>query len=239
MTVQARRRAFTLLETAVAMFLFVLVLGIVFRVLVLNRRSLERPAAAARLTQELLKAQKSLRQDLEGTKLSTVCVYPHPGAPFEPPGISFISCRAVHDDSVDFEMGAVKWQKHIFYTVAPDPGDSRFCVLHRCEIVMPGYPSTAPKSAAIGPAEAMARAVKKRAVARGIVTPHSAFPRQGLSFGARGGFDAYFADAAGFRSETDSWDYRIVAVELTVAELSKATGRLSVLRYPLRITPRN
>ena len=105
------RRGFTLVELLIYAFLMVILLGVVFRMAIANRRQMERPAASFRIHQDFLSVGKVIRQDLEETSIGSVVIYPNDDFPKEPPGMAMLSARDKNGVFQSTPQGTPLWQK--------------------------------------------------------------------------------------------------------------------------------
>jgi type II secretory pathway pseudopilin PulG len=233
-----RRKAFTLVELVIYMFLMVVLLGIVFRMAIVNRRQMEKPAAGFRAVQTFLSLQSILNRDLQETDLSTVRIYPNPRFPGAPPGMSLASPRGLADDAVKMTpQGGVLWQKIIYYYVMPDPSRPGTGRLVRKEGLVPGLPSTKPVASAFEPSVAGFDRGRRRFVATNILLANQEIPQLKLSLGRHGGFEAVFMDGEGKTSPAYTPRHPLIVLNLTVREISPATGKPTVMRYQVRACP--
>jgi len=235
-----RQGGVSLIELSIYMFLLVVVLGIVFRMAILNRRQIEKPAASFRIQQDLLSVQEILRRDLTETNLSTVRIFPNPDFPDAPPGMSLISPRGIKDDEIQTtQFGNPYWQKIIYYTLEKDPDRQGVGRLVRKENVIAGLPSAQPKASPEEPSKADYDPETRKVVARYVLLPNQKVPQLGLDLKEQGGFEVFFMDPDGNRSITDSQNHPIVGIDLFLREISSSTGETTVMKYPVRVYPRH
>jgi hypothetical protein len=235
-----QKKGFSLVELMVYAFLTVLILGVVFRMMVLNRRQMERPAATFRTQQELLTAHRYLERDIEETRLSSIRIYPNSSHPNALPGISLSSPRSIEDDSLKLSpTGFPVWQKTVYYFLEKDPRRPSSARLVRREGVISGYPSAVPLASYHEPARAPFNRRRERVVARSLLLPMESIPLLSRRLGPAGGFEAYFSDAWGRRSLDDFRNYRMLSVILWAGSVSQTTGKPTVLNYPIQVVPRN
>jgi len=232
---------FSLVEMLIYAFLLLLILGVVFRMAIQGRRSSERPMASYRLQQNLMAAQKYLQQDLRETRLCTIRIYPNPSNPAAKPGISMASPRSIATgDLMLTPSGTPLWQKIVYYCLENDPGNAATGSLIRKEGSLPGLPSANPVASAYEPSQAPCDKKHCRTVAKCIYMPGRVIDILGKDLKETGGFVAYFSDAAETRkSATDYQSCHLVNVILIAGETSQATGKLTVLEYPVKVVPRN
>lgn len=222
------------------MFLAVILLGIVVRMVTLNRKQMEKPAASFRIQQEVLALQEFLRRDLKETHLSTVRIYPNSDYPNEPPGISMVSNRTLlQDEAMTTSAGHPYWQKTVYYTLEDDPDREGTGRLVRMEGVTSGLPSTSPKADSKPPSQATIDPRRKKVLSRFIVMPNEKLPGLNKTTTDQGGFEASFIDEEGDSSRTDFLQHPIVNVNLIFMEKSASTGKPTIMNYEIRMYPEN
>lgn len=235
-----KKRGFSLFELVIYAFLLAVILGIVFRMAIFNRRTFEKPAASFRIQQDLMSIQEQLRRDLEETHLSTVKIFPADPNSTDPPGISMISPRDIVKDEIQTTpSGTPNWQKIIYYYVEKDPDRPETGRLVRREGTIPGLPSANPSASPYKPNEAPHESKRGRIAARHIMLPNDAAKEINLKLGNQGGFEANFMNHNGEKSRTDYQHNHIVVVNLTAKEISKSTGKPTVLGTEIRVCPRH
>lgn len=237
---RVKQRGFSLFELVIYSFLLAVILGIVFRMAIFNRRTFGKPAASFRIQQDLMSIQEQLRRDLEETHLSTVRIFPDNPASADPPGISMISPRDIVKDEIQTTpSGTPNWQKIIYYYMEKDPDRPETGRLVRHEGVIPGLPSANPAASDFKPNEAPHEAKRSRIAARHIMLPNDSAKEINLTLGNQGGFEANFMDQNGDKSRTDYQHKHVVLVNLTAKEISKSTGKPTVLGTEIRVYPRH
>ncbi|MFH0802331.1 MAG: hypothetical protein V2A78_08120 [bacterium] len=235
-----REKGFSLVELMIYAFLTVLILGVVFRMMVLNRRQMERPAATFRIQQELLSVHRYLERDLEETRLSSIRIYPNSSHPNALPGISLASPRSIDDDTLKLSpTGFPIWQKIIYYFLEKDPRHSSTARLVRREGTISGYPSALPLASSYEPSTAPSNRRRERIAAKSLLLPGEKIPLLSRQLGPAGGFEVYFSDARGGRSLDDFRNYRLITIILWAGAVSQTTGKSTVLSYPIQVVPRN
>ena len=235
-----KKRGFTLFELVIYSFLLAVILGIVFRLAIFNRRTFEKPAASLRIQQDLIAIQKMLRKDLEETHLSTVRIFPSNPASNEPPGISMISARDIDNDEIQTtSSGTPYWQKIIYYYVEKDPDRPETGRLVRREGKIAGLPSANPKASTYKPQNAPYEAKRSRIAAHHILLPKDKIKELNYTAGNQGGLEAFFMDQNGNQSRTDYQHHHITVIRLTAKEISKSTGKTTAMTTEIRVSPRN
>jgi len=232
---------FSLVEMLIYAFLLLMILGVVFRMAIQGRRNAERPMASYRLQQNLMAAQKYLQQDLRETRLCTIRIYPNPSSPDAKPGISMASPRSIATGDLKLTpSGTPLWQKVVYYCLEGDPANPATGSLVRKEGTLPGLPSANPAASPYEPSQAPCEKKHCRTVAKCIYMPGQTIDVLGKDLKEAGGLVAYFSDAAGTRkSATDYQSCHLVNVILIAGETSQATGKLTVMEYPVMVMPRN
>lgn len=235
-----RKPGFTLMEMVIYMLLVTLILGIVYRMAVLNRRQMERPASSFRLQEGVLLAHRLLRQDLEETDIHTIRIFPDASNPKEPPGISIASPRSLEDGAFRCSpTGAPLWQKIIYYTLQADPDNPEVSNLIRREGTIAGLPSAFAPVSPDPPSVASFDRGHTSIAARNICSPGVIIESLQMKLDERGGFSVLFSDAGGQISDTGNPLATIVTIRLMAQEISKTTGKPSVIDYRIWVCPRN
>ncbi len=230
----------TLIELIIYMFLLSIILSLVFRIVVLNKKQSSKPMASFNVQQEFIFAQDALRQDLKETKLSTVKIYPNPDHPNATVGISLISPRTIDTNEIKTTpYGTPYWQKIIYYYLEKDPKREDVAYLVRKEGVISGLPSANPKASPYEPAKAPYDKRRKKIIARFIMLPHKRVPELNMTTGEYGGFEVFFLNPEGEKSITDFYDHPIVGVNLIFKYTSPTTGKNTVMEFPIKVYPRN
>lgn len=232
-----RTRGLSLIELVLYLALLAVLTTLVSQVLVANRRDLERPTASFAAQGSVLAVQGMLQRDLEETDRSTVRFHPAPLGP----GLSLISARTGRSagEELVLKNGLPLWQKYVYYLLEPDPQAPGTGQLVRFEGALGGKPTTVPRPSALPPARAAAAPGSRRVLARGLALPGQAVEPLKLTLGPYGGFRGAFRDARGDESATDFLRHPLVLVEVSARQVSPATGKLTFLRYPIVVLPRN
>jgi hypothetical protein len=136
--------------------------------------------------------------------------------------------------------GTPLWQKIVYYYVESNPATPGLGRLIRKEGLVPGLPSANAIASTFPPSTAPFIDKRWRVVAQGIYMPRQRIEPLGRDLDARGGFIAFFSDATGnSTSTTDFQRLHLVNVTLLAGEVSKSSGKLSVLELPIKMVPRN
>ena len=241
-----------MIELVVAMFIFILIMGATFYLFVGGRRQAQRPAAAMRIQESLAQIVRYLQSDLTETNLQTVRTFPEGGG--GTPGLSLESPRRMGGTAMDpipdqlsvSSVGQVNWYKYVYYATVYNGAPSYTCTLIRKEGPLTDQPShpdplgLIPVASPLDPQWASGDAKRTRTLATNVVAPSLTIPGVGPT-GTYGGFKVYFRNTSGdhpFRNTINDRDAP-VRVDLMLADTSPETGKLTVLRHTLVITPRN
>lgn len=251
-----KRRGFTLTELLISLTL----LSITTLVLVLvfggAKNIFQNAEQEYVLGSEASLAMRWLRYELAYSNLATVRAYPNEQNPREAPGLSFLSADAPGDFG-QFQIsrhGTPRWQKHVFYTLKPDPQNAAISTLLRWEA--PLSPTVGPPAASELLPSQMGGAARPRTVLHNLlsvgygVTPQADVDSDPIQ---PGGFQVSFlrrqstavqsatVDSPENPVQTEDWERatELVEVVLYFANQNAQTGKWSTIRIDFHVFPQN
>lgn len=127
---------FTLVEVLIAAMIGLLVISLAVGLFTSTQGRYSEVTESYELEQRVSELVEWLQDDLKQTSLASVVVYPNPDHKTEPPGLSFASAHPL-DQTKQLELtqyGSAKWQKHVYYTLEPDPKQAEMSHLIRYEL---------------------------------------------------------------------------------------------------------
>lgn len=231
------RRGTTIVELLIAMGVALVILTATYQLFLHSRRSYEEPRAAMQIEEELMQVVGLLQRELAETDLQTVRSFPSPTHPSEPPGLSFESPRDTLELLTVGDLGIVRWQKYVYYTLVADPTTAGGALLIRKEgpLSDQGAPLAGdsgrriPLPSSQVPSVAPGVPARQRIVAKSLQAGGATAVGFRASFPSPAGPQAFDANRVG----------QPVVVDLTFRRVSRSTGRVTVLPHRLQVLPRN
>ncbi len=187
---------------------------------------------AIKIQGDFSNGEKSIRRDLEETAIESVVIYPNDDFPQEAPGIAMLSARDSRGIFITTAWGTPRWQKVVYYTLIPDPGNEGFGLVVRRE----GTDVRLPSSGVIVPdfVPSLAPHDPGKTV---VVAGNIPLDEEGSKGGS--GFCVRFRDAVGNTGAHRKPGMSLISVMITPRHVSRKTGKVTSMTLPVIVCPSN